>query len=56
VKVYCVCKLIGTIGVGLWHIFRKALSNSQNIKSIGLSIKPKDRKGDIWLSLLLEVF
>jgi len=46
VKVYCVCKLIGTMCVGLWHISRKALLNSENMKSIGLSIKAKDRKAE----------
>jgi hypothetical protein len=39
-----------------------ALFNSQNMKSFGLSIKPKGRKAEhktcsnIWLRLLLEVF
>jgi len=46
VNVYCVCELTGTLCVGLWYISRKALLNSQNSQSIGLSIKPKDRKAE----------
>jgi len=46
VKVYCVWKLTCTMCVGLWHISRKVLLNSQNMKSIGLSIKPKDGKAE----------
>jgi hypothetical protein len=62
VKLYCVCELTGTMCVRLWHISREAILNSQNIKSICLPTKPKDRKtehqmfSNIWLSLLLEVF
>ena len=46
VKVYCVCELTVTMCVLLWHISRKVILNSQNIKSIGLSIKPKNRKAE----------
>jgi len=34
----CVCEL--------WHISRKSILNSRNMKSIGPSIKPKDRKAE----------
>jgi hypothetical protein len=46
VNVYCICELTGTVCVGLWHISRKALLNSQNMKSVGLSMKPEDRKAE----------
>ena len=46
VKVYFVCEQTGTMCVRLWHISRKTLLNSQNIKSIGLSTNPKDRKAE----------
>jgi len=46
VEEYWVCELTGTTCVRLWHISRKALLNSENKQSVGLSIKPKDRKGE----------
>ena len=47
VNMYCVCELRDMMCVGLWHISTIALLNSQNMKSIGLSIKPKDRKVEL---------
>jgi len=45
-KAYCLCELTGTMCVGLWHISKKALLNSQNMQSVSASIKPKDSKAE----------
>jgi hypothetical protein len=43
---YCVCELTGTMCVGLWLFSRIDILNSQNMKSIYLPVKPKDRKAE----------
>jgi hypothetical protein len=43
-EIYCVCELTDLMCAELWHISRKALLNSQNMKSVGLFIRLKERK------------